>query len=316
MSKKVSYMMNADSEKATEENGFNAEALYDPISYEKISVCSDYILSKTTHRPKIGIICGSGLDPLIGGLAELIKNPDIFPYEEIPGFPRSTVEGHVGRLLLGLLKGVPVLIMQGRFHSYEGYPLWKTAMPVRVMKLIGIQTLIATNAGGGLNNMFTVGDIMMIKDHINMPGFSCQHPLRGPNDSRFGPRFFPTNDLYNKQFRDIGKQVARSLNLDGIVREGVYTMVGGPNYETVAELKMLRELGVDAVGMSTIPETIVAHHAGIKVFACSLITNMCVVEYNTGIDTNHQEVIEWGKKRANDMKDFIARMVEVITNNP
>merc|ERR1711936_722201 len=284
MSRKVSYMMNANCEAATQEDGSNVEALYDPISYEKIKVCSDYILGKTTHRPKIGIICGSGL----GGLAELIKDPD----------------------------GFPVLIMQGRFHSYEGYPLWKTAMPVRVMKLVGVETLIATNAGGGLNNMFTVGDIMMIKDHINLPGFSCQHPLRGPNDQRFGPRFFPTNDLYNKKFRDIGKQVARSLNLDGIVREGVYVMVGGPNYETVAELKMLRELGVDAVGMSTIPETIVAHHAGIKVFACSLITNMCVVEYNTGIDTNHQEVIEWGRKRANDMKDFIARMVEVITNNP
>jgi len=294
----------------------NGEALVDPICYEKIKICSDYILSKTKHRPKIAIICGSGLDPMIGGLAELIKNPDSFPYEEIPGFPRSTVEGHVGRLLLGLLNNIPVLIMQGRFHSYEGYPLWKTAMPVRVMKLIGIEQLIVTNAGGGLNNMFTVGDIMMIKDHINLPGFSCQHPLRGPNDNRFGPRFFPTNDLYNKAYRDMGKQVARSLNLDGIVREGVYVMVGGPNYETVAELKMLRELGVDSVGMSTIPETIVAHHCGMKVFACSLITNMCVVEYNTGIDTNHEEVIAWGKKRANDMKDFIAKMVEVITNNP
>jgi len=294
----------------------NGEALVDPICYEKIKICSDYILNKTKHRPKIAIICGSGLDPMIGGLAELIKNPDSFPYEEIPGFPRSTVEGHVGRLLLGLLNNIPVLIMQGRFHSYEGYPLWKTAMPVRVMKLIGIEQLIVTNAGGGLNNMFTVGDIMMIKDHINLPGFSCQHPLRGPNDNRFGPRFFPTNDLYNKAYRDMGKQVARSLNLDGIVREGVYVMVGGPNYETVAELKMLRELGVDSVGMSTIPETIVAHHCGMKVFACSLITNMCVVEYNTGIDTNHEEVIAWGKKRANDMKDFIAKMVEVITNNP
>jgi len=122
--------------------------------------------------------------------------------------------------------------------------------------------------------------------------------------------------LYNKKYREFGRQVARSLNLHGIVREGVYVMVGGPNYETVAELKMLKELGVDAVGMSTIPETIVAHHCGMKVFACSLITNMCVVEYNTGIDTNHEEVIEWGRKRANDMKDFVARMVEVITNNP
>jgi len=268
-------------------------------------------LSHSSHRPKIGIICGSGL----GGLADLATKADIFPYEDIPGFPRSTVAGHVGRLLLGELNGIAVLIMQGRFHSYEGYPLWKTAMPVRVMKLIGVENLIVTNAGGGLNNMFTVGDIMVLKDHINLPGFACQHPLKGPNDEKFGPRFFPTNDLYNKKYRDIARQVAISLNMDGIVRQGVYAMVGGPNYETVAELKMLRELGVDSVGMSTIPETIVAHQCGMKVFACSLITNMCVVEYNTGIDTNHEEVMEWGKKRANDMKHFIAKMVEAICNN-
>merc|ERR1711963_664564 len=189
-------------------NGANGK-LHDPISYEAISECSNYITSRTKHRPKIGIICGSGL----GGLADLAKDADVFPYSEIPGFPQSTVAGHVGRLLLGELDGVAVVIMQG------------------------------------------------------------------------------------------------------IVREGVYAMVGGPNYETVAELKLLRELGVDSVGMSTIPETMVAHQCGMKVFACSLITNMCVVEYNTGIDTNHEEVIEWGKKRANDMKDFIAKMVEVITNN-
>eukprot|EP00091_Calanus_sinicus_P017676 TRINITY_DN3824_c0_g1_i1.p1 TRINITY_DN3824_c0_g1~~TRINITY_DN3824_c0_g1_i1.p1 ORF type:complete len:207 (-),score=45.68 TRINITY_DN3824_c0_g1_i1:68-640(-) len=188
-----------------------------------------------------------------------------------------------------------------------------TALPVRVMKLVGVESLLVTNAAGGLNAMFTVGDIMVLKDHINLPGFSCQHPLRGPNDERFGPRFFPTNDLYNKRYRDLARQVGRSLNLNGIVRQGVYAMVGGPNYETVAELKMLKELGVDSVGLSTLPETIVAHHCGIKVFACSLITNMCVVEYNQ--DTNHEEVIEWGKKRANDMKDFIAKMVEAISNN-
>jgi len=283
----------------------------DPISHDIVSQASDYILSRTRHRPSIGIICGSGL----GGLADLAQNADVFPYSEIPGFPQSTVSGHVGRLLLGELHGVTVVIMQGRFHSYEGYPLWKTAMPVRVMKLLGVEILMVTNAGGGLNAAFNVGDIMVLKDHINLPGFSCQHPLRGPNDEKFGPRFFPTNDLYKKEFRDLARKVARQLNLDGIVRQGVYAMVGGPNYETVAELKLLRELGVDSVGMSTIPETIVAHHCGMKVFACSLITNMCVVEYGTGIDTNHQEVIEWGRKRANDMKDFIAKMVVAVTES-
>jgi len=289
--------------------------LKDPISYEIISVCSNYILSKTQHRPKIGIICGSGLDPYIGGLADLAQKADIFPYSEIPGFPKSTVAGHKGRLLIGELNGVPVVIMQGRFHSYEGYPLWKCAMPVRVMRLLGVEHLLVTNAGGGLNAAFNVGDIMVLKDHINLPGFACINPLRGPNDERFGPRFFPCNDLYNHEYMKISKKVARDLNLDGIVRLGVYAMVGGPNYETVAELKLLRELGVDSVGMSTIPETIVAHHCGMKVFACSLITNMCVVEYGTGIETNHEEVIEVGKKRADDMKDFIAKMVAAIYNN-
>jgi len=287
-----------------------------PISYEIVKESSDYILAKTNHKPKIGIICGSGLDPPLGGLADMIQDADIFAYEEIPNFPVVTVPGHAGRLLVGKLRDVPVIVMQGRFHAYEGYELWKTAMPVRVMKLVGVETIFVTNAGGGLNKTFQVGDIMVLKDHINLPGFACQHPLRGANDLRFGPRFFPTNDLYNPALRKLAKKIAVSLGLEGVVREGVYTMVGGPNYETIAELKMLRDqAGVDSVGMSTIPETIVAHHCGIKVFACSLITNMCVVEYGTGIETNHDEVIEVGKRRAEDMKRFITRMAEAVHNN-
>jgi len=283
-----------------------------PISYEIVKESSDYILAETNHKPKIGIICGSGL----GGLADMIQDADIFAYEEIPNFPVVTVPGHAGRLLVGKLRDVPVIVMQGRFHAYEGYELWKTAMPVRVMKLVGVETIFVTNAGGGLNKTFQVGDIMVLKDHINLPGFACQHPLRGANDLRFGPRFFPTNDLYNPALRKLAKKIAVSLGLEGVVREGVYTMVGGPNYETIAELKMLRDqAGVDSVGMSTIPETIVAHHCGIKVFACSLITNMCVVEYGTGIETNHDEVIEVGKRRAEDMKRFITRMAEAVHNN-
>jgi len=140
----------------TNPNGEEEHTLHDPISYEKIKICSDYILANSSHRPKVGIICGSGLDPLIGGLADLATRPDIFPYEDIPGFPRSTVTGDVGRLLLGELNGIPVVIMQGRFQSYDGYELWMTALPVRVMRLIGVESLLVTNAGGGLNNMFTV----------------------------------------------------------------------------------------------------------------------------------------------------------------
>jgi len=280
-----------------------------PISYENVNESASYILERTNHRPQIGIICGSGL----GGLAELVQNADIFDYGDIPCFPVSTVPGHKGRLLVGLLDDVAVIVMQGRFHSYEGYPLWKTALPVRVMKTIGIRSLIATNAAGGLNKTFQVGDIMLLKDHINLPGFSCQHPLRGPNEEKFGPRFFPTNDLYDSEYRQIAKKVGSSLGLDGVIREGVYTMVGGPNYETVAELKLLRQLGVDSVGMSTIPETIVAHHCGIKVFSCSLITNMCIVDYGTGLEPHHEEVIEVGQRRAEDLKKFITKMVKVMS---
>jgi len=286
------------------------ESTVDPISYENVNESADYILKRTKHRPKIGIICGSGL----GGLAELVQDADTFDYAEIPSFPVSTVAGHKGRLLVGLLDKTCVIVMQGRFHSYEGYPLWKTALPVRVMKTIGVKTLIATNAAGGLNKTFQVGDIMLLKDHINLPGFSCQHPLRGPNEEKFGPRFFPTNDLYDAEYRKTARKVGSSLGLDGVIREGVYAMVGGPNYETVAELKLLRSLGVDSVGMSTIPETIVAHHCGIKVFSCSLITNMCIVDYGTGLEPHHDEVIEVGQRRAEDLKRFITLLVKTMDN--
>jgi len=293
-----------DTSNGVSENGL----MPDPISYERVTESANYILSRSVHRPKIGIICGSGL----GGLADMAENADAFNYSDIPNFPVSTVVGHAGRLLLGQLGGVTVVIMQGRFHSYEGYELKKCAMPVRVMKVLGVKHLIVTNAGGGLNPSYEVGDIMVLKDHINLPGFSCEHPLRGPNDEKFGPRFFPTNDLYNPAWRKIAHKIAFDMRMEGVVREGIYVMVGGPNYETVAELKMLRALGVDSVGMSTLPETIVAHHCGMTVFACSLITNMCIVEYNTGVETNHEEVIEVGKRRANDMKVFISRMVSAI----
>jgi len=278
----------------------------DPISFENVNISAKYILDRTKHRPSIGIICGSGL----GGLADLVEQPDIFSYADIPNFPVSTCPGHIGRLMIGELGGIPVIVMQGRFHSYEGYPLWKTALPVRVMKLVGIKFLIATNAGGGLNKAFKVGDIMILKDHINLPGFSCQHPLRGPNDERFGDRFFPVNDIYSKELRDLAKELAHQLDLDEVVKEGIYTMVGGPNYETVAELKLLSLLGVDSVGMSTIPETLVAHHCGIKVFACSLITNLCVIDYETKLKPNHDEVVEVGKQRAQDLKEFVKLMVQ------
>jgi len=288
----------------------NSESTNDKhYTFEMVDESSQYLLARTHHRPRIGIICGSGL----GGLAELLTNRHLFPYEEIPNFPTSTVHGHVGRMVIGLLSNVPVICMQGRFHMYEGYPLWKCAMPVRVMKLFGVTHLIVTNAAGGLNPSFNVGDIMLLKDHINMQGFAGVSPLTGNNDERFGPRFPAMNNSYDKQLREIAKRVAQETGIDRYMREGVYVMLGGPSYETVAELKLLNLLGVDAVGMSTVPEVIVARHCGLTVLSFSLITNQCITEYDFDGGANHEEVIETANLRQNDLNLFVTRLIESIS---
>jgi len=282
-----------------------------PYTYEIIKESADYILQKTTHRPKIGIICGSGL----GNLADLLENADTFPYNQIPHFPVSTVSGHEGKLVVGELLNVPVVCMKGRFHFYEGYPLWKVAMPVRVFKLLGVEILIVTNAAGGLNSTYKVGDIMLLKDHFNFPGFGGDSALRGPNDERFGPRFPPVNSAYDAKIRSLAKKVAEELDMSSYIREGVYTMVGGPSYETVAELKAMKTLGIDAVGMSTIPEVIVASHCGIKTLAFSLITNECVTGYDGEVDPSHSEVMEAADKREADLKRFVSHLIPSINES-
>lgn len=275
-------------------------------SYEIIKEIADYLLERTDIRPKIGIICGSGLN----SLADLLTKTNAFPYETIPNFPVSTVEGHVGRMVFGYLEGVPIMCMQGRFHYYEGYPLSKCSMPVRVMKLVGVTHLLATNAAGGLNNKFKVGDIMLVRDHINMMGFAGNSPLQGPNDPRFGPRFPPMTNGYDRELIKIAKKISVEMGIEKDVHEGVYTCLGGPNYETVAELRMLRILGVDAVGMSTVHEVITARHCDITAFAFSLITNKCPSDYDSGEeDANHEEVVSVGKSRQNMCADLICRMV-------
>jgi len=281
----------------------------DEYTYDVMEQSAQYLLERTRHRPRIGIICGSGL----GGLADLLKDRDVFPYEEIPNFPTSTVPGHAGRMVIGLLEGVPVICMQGRFHCYEGYPLWKCAMPVRVMKLVGVTHLVVTNAAGGLNPAYNVGDIMLLKDHINMQGFAGDSPLKGRNDERFGPRFPAMNNSYDLGLRQLAKDVAKEIGISDYIREGVYVMLGGPAYETVAELRLLRMLGVDAVGMSTVPEVIVARHCGMTVFAFSLITNECITEYDCDREANHEEVIETANKRQNDLKLLVTRMVATMS---
>uniref|UniRef100_A0A182X706 Purine nucleoside phosphorylase n=1 Tax=Anopheles quadriannulatus TaxID=34691 RepID=A0A182X706_ANOQN len=277
-------------------------------TYDTLQEIATYLLERTELRPKVGIICGSGL----GTLAEQLTDVDSFDYETIPHFPVSTVAGHVGRLVFGYLAGVPVMCMQGRFHHYEGYPLAKCAMPVRVMHLIGCTHLIATNAAGGANPKYRVGDIMLIKDHINLMGFAGNNPLQGPNDERFGPRFFGMANTYDPKLNQQAKVIARQIGIENELREGVYTCLGGPNFETVAEVKMLSMLGVDAIGMSTVHEIITARHCGMTCFAFSLITNMCTMSYEEEEEHCHDSIVGVGKNREKTLGEFVSRIVKHI----
>jgi purine-nucleoside phosphorylase len=295
----------------------SGHASNEKYTYELLLETAQYLLERVPFKPLIGIICGSGMGAYWneGCLADALENTKEFPYETIPHFPASTVDGHVGKLVFGYLSDVPVVCMQGRFHYYEGYPLWKCAMPVRVMKLIGVTHLIASNAAGGLNPNYKVGDIMIVGDHINMMGFAGNNPLQGPNDERFGPRFPPMNKAYNKELTEYGKELAKKLNIPEIVHEGIYTCLGGPNFETVAELRMLKMLGADAVGMSTVHEVIIARHCDMIVFAFSLITNMCITNYETYDKPNHEEVMDVGKMRQDLLKVFVKELVKYIFDN-
>lgn len=240
-----------------------------------------YVKSKTTTEPEIGIILGSGL----GILAQEITEQVIIPYNEIPYFPQSTVVGHNGRFIFGQLEGKSVMCMDGRFHYYEGYELAQVTLPIRVMHKLGVKKLIVTNAAGGVNESFVPGDLMLISDHLNLMG---ANPLRGRNDEAFGPRFPDMSEAYNIELRDTALKAAQELNVS--LRQGVYAGLTGPCYETPAEIRYLRIIGADAVGMSTVPEVIIANHAGIKVMGISCITNMAAGILKKKL--NHQEVME------------------------
>ncbi|XP_063235534.1 purine nucleoside phosphorylase isoform X1 [Bacillus rossius redtenbacheri] len=277
----------------------------DIYTYEVVEKIAQYLLSKTCIRPKIGIICGSG----IGSLADSLEDRQSFSYGSIPDFPVSTVSGHDGHLVFGRLDGVEVLCMQGRFHYYEGYPVWKCAMPVRVMKLAGVTHLVVTNAAGGLGDGYKVGDIMIIKDHINFLGLAGVNPLRGPNDDRFGVRFPALNKAYDERLRADAKRIAKSLSLDKHVHEGVYACVGGPSYETIGELRMMKMMGANAVGMSTVHEVILAKHCNMTVFAFSLITNECIVDYSEKGEACHEDVMQNSKDRSQVLLQFVSHVV-------
>ncbi|XP_037690366.1 purine nucleoside phosphorylase [Choloepus didactylus] len=278
------------------------------FTYEDYQSTAEWLLSHTKHRPQVAVICGSGL----GGLADKVTQAQAFEYSEIPNFPQSTVPGHAGRLVFGFLNGRACVVMQGRFHFYEGYPLWKVTFPVRVFQLMGVDTLVVTNAAGGLNPKFEVGDIMLIRDHINMLGFSGQNPLRGPNDERFGPRFPAVSDAYDRNLRQKAHCAWKQMGEQRELQEGTYVMVGGPNFETIAECRLLLNLGADAVGMSTVPEVLVARHCGLRVFGFSLITNKVIMSYETVEKANHEEVLESGRKAAQKLEQFVSILMASI----
>ena len=238
-------------------------------SVERIQEAADVIRARIEVAPDVAIILGTGL----GGLAERIASPVAVDYRDIPGFPLSTVESHAGRLISGRLSGRPVLAMQGRFHRYEGYSLRQATFPVRVLRHLGARTLVVSNACGAMHPAWQAGDLMLIADHINLLG---DHPLIGPNDDRLGPRFPDCSAAYDETLRALARTVAAEQGTT--LREGVYVAVAGPNLETRAEYRMLRELGADVVGMSTVPEVLVAVHGGMRVLGISIITDMCIPE--------------------------------------
>jgi purine-nucleoside phosphorylase len=247
------------------------------------------IQRRTEVRPRIGLILGSGLSTL----ADAVEDGVVIPYGEIPHFPVSTVEGHVGRLVVGRLEGQAVAVMQGRAHYYEGYSMAEIALPVRVLQVLGIEILVITNAAGGLNSEFRAGDPMLITDHINLIGMSGLNPLRGPNLDDFGPRFPDMSRAYDPELRTLARQVAREA--DVVLREGVYICLAGPSFETPADLGFLRVIGADAVGMSTVPEATVARHGGTRVLGLSGISNVLPVEGAPPVETTHEEVLEAGR---------------------
>ena len=238
-----------------------------PALFERIEATAELVRKRTSLKPGVGIILGTGL----GGLAKEIEVEVSIPYQEIPGFPISTVETHTGRLLLGHLGARPVVAMQGRFHRYEGYGLTEVTFPVRVLRALGAETLVVSNACGGMNPLWGPGDLVLLSDHINLLG---DNPLVGSNDERLGPRFPDMSAPYDPELRALARAVALELGI--VLREGVYVAVPGPSLETRAEYRMLRAMGADVVGMSTVPEVIVAVHAGMRALGVSIITDQCL----------------------------------------
>jgi purine-nucleoside phosphorylase len=267
--------------------------------FDRVEAASAVVRKRAAPAPQVGIILGTGL----GGLAEEIAVEASIPYEQIPGFPLSTVESHAGRLLLGRLGNRPVVAMQGRFHRYEGYGLAEVTFPVRVMRALGARTLVVSNACGGMNPLWGPGDLVLLSDHINLLG---DNPLVGSNDERLGPRFPDMSEPYDAALRGLARVAALELGI--VLREGVYVAVPGPNLETRSEYRMLRMMGADVVGMSTVPEVIVAAHAGMRTLGISIITDQCLPDALEPADITR--IIATAARAEPSLTRLITRVVE------
>lgn len=272
--------------------------------YQRAEHAARVIRARITEEPRLALVLGSGL----GGFADDFEDAVAIPYEEIPGFVRSTAQGHSGRLVVGKIEQVPVVAMQGRVHYYEGYSLEEVTFPIRTLKMLGIRTLILTNASGGINVELSQGALMVINDHVNLMG---DNPLRGPNDERFGPRFPDMSTVYSPSLQQIVIEEGRAMGVE--LRRGIYAALSGPSYETPAEIHLLRSLGADAVGMSTVPEAIVARQMDMEVLGISCITNMAAGIGDEPI--NHDEVMETGNRVRLTFAELLRRVIGRVSKH-
>jgi purine-nucleoside phosphorylase len=273
-------------------------------SLEQYDAIAGEIRKRTRHQPRIGLILGSGL----GGLAASVEGANEIPYADLDPWPRSTVQGHEGRLVTGSLEGKPVMVMQGRVHYYEGYSMAQVTLPVRVMQRLGIEILVVTNAAGGVNPEFIPGDLMLITDHLNLLGMTGANPLHGPNIEELGPRFPDMSQAYDRALLELARTAADRADID--LREGVYCCLSGPSFETPADLRFLRGAGVDAVGMSTAPEVTVARHGGTRVLGISGISNKANLDGQTL--TTHEEVLEAGRILAPKLERLLRGVLRAL----
>lgn len=279
--------------------------MHQPVSRREIDAARDTLRQAGLEHARVGLITGSGL----ASLAEEVSDPRHLDYGRIPGFPSSNVPGHTGRLVWGDLGGQAVAVLQGRVHFYEGLPIQRVVFPTRVLARLGIEVLLVTNAAGGLNPDFRAGDLMLINDHLSLPALAGFNPLWGPNDEELGPRFLDLRQAYDPELRELARGVAAGRSIP--LREGVYCWLVGPTFETPAEIAMLRRLGADAVGMSTVPEVIAARHMGVRVLGVSLISNQAV-EFGAPAEDLHRQVLAAGDDALPLLKELILGVLEAL----